>query len=114
MSIAERRIDRLINRHERRLPAFLSPQPDAIGFHDPPPRRRSLALNERRCWSHPREASTISRRPVARKITFSDGNDGRAEAAHHCRQRGELFAIELLTAAAALEYTGLTLSRIGG
>jgi histidine ammonia-lyase len=90
MSIAERRIDRLINPDTSEgLPAFLAPQPGMqSGFMIPHVAAVSL-LNEAKVLAHP---ASVDNLPTSggKEDHVSMGMTAGAEAAHDCRQRGEL------------------------
>jgi histidine ammonia-lyase len=104
MSIAERRIDRLINPDmSEGLPAFLAPQPGMqSGFMIPHVAAVSL-LNEAKVFAHP---ASVDNLPTSggKEDHVSMGMTAALKLRTIVENAESLFAIELLTAGVALEY----------
>jgi histidine ammonia-lyase len=113
MSIAERRIDRLINPDmSEGLPAFLAPQPGMqSGFMIPHVAAVAL-LNEAKVLAHP---ASIDNLPTSggKEDHVSMGMTAALKLRTIVDNAESLFAIELLAAATALEYRRPLKSGIG-
>jgi histidine ammonia-lyase len=102
-SISERRIDRMVNQHVSELPPFLVKDSGSnSGFMIPQYVAASL-VSENKVLSHPAAADSIPTTSL-QEDHWSMGTPAALKAARALRNAQKVIAIEILTAAQALEF----------